>query len=416
GSFEAQVINNNGSEKTIEATGYFPNKANFKAKKTIRAVITKSPGASSFRYGAQSGLGGVELNSNAIIFGNVYSNGNIVCYSNSYIDGDGFAVGTINPINCPRGQSKTNVSPVDLPYFDTNYWISQAESGGIINGNVSYNSGENYLGPKRINGNLTLNTNSSLIITGPIYVTGTVELNSNTKIKLDDSFDTDGTVILAENKISINNNALILRPESFANLNPINDSNNQWNVIGATYGWQAINKGVGQPTAPDTTKYISSSLNNQTAEFDLEDLNNATSVSKAVVWVYAKNNASSSGDMLGIDLKINNSYLGEQSIALTTAYQWKSVEFNFSSPITKNDINSATVKLREIKSGNQDAVDVSALYVQTKYIKENAGYLMFVSNRQDQLAIELNGNASGGVFYAPNGILQVNSNSHPVAI
>jgi hypothetical protein len=416
GSFEVNILNDNGSEKTIESTGYFPNKSNFKAKKTIRATLTKSPGVSSFYYGAQSGTGGIELNSNAIIFGNAYSNSNIVCNSNSYISGDGFAVGSITPNNCPKGQAKTGAPYVPLPDFNKDYWISQAESGGIINGNVSYNSGVNYLGPKRINGNLTLNTNSSLIIAGPIYVTGNIELNSNTQIKLNDSFDTDGTVILAEGKISVNNNALILRPESIINLNPINDYNNQWNIVGASYGWQAINKGVGQPAIPDTNKYIYSSLNNQVSEFEIEDLNNATSVSKITIWVYAKNNDISSGDMLGVDLIINNLSQGEKTLSLETTYQWKSIDFNFRSPITKNDLNSARVKLREIKSGNQDTVSVAALYLQVKYIKENAGYLMFVSDKQDDLGIELNGNASGGVFYARNGILQVNSNSHPVAI
>lgn len=415
GSFEVKILIDNGAEKVLESSGYFPNKSNFKAKKTIRVVITKSPGVSSFRYGAQSGQGGIELNSNAIIFGNAYSNNNIVCNSNSYISGDGFAVGSITP-NCPRGQTKTGAPYVPLPDFNKDYWISQAESGGVINGSVSYNSGVNYLGPKRINGDLTLNTNSSLIITGPIYVTGSVELNSNTQIKLDDSFDTDGTVILAEGKISVNNNALILRPESIINLNPISDYNNQWNIVGSTYAWQTINKGVGQPTTPDINKYIYSSLNNQVSEFDIEDLDNATSVSKITVWAYAKNNDISSGDLLGIDLIINNSSQGEKTISLGTNYQWKSVDFIFSNPITKNDLNSARVKLREIKSSNQDTVSVAALYLQVKYIKENAGYLMFVSDKQDDLGIELNGNASGGVFYARNGILQVNSNSHPVSI
>ncbi|MCX7589744.1 MAG: hypothetical protein N2Z85_02290 [Patescibacteria group bacterium] len=416
GTFEVQIITDNVSEKIIQSTGYFPNKNNYKSKTTLKTIITKSPGVSSFKYGAQAGTGGIELNSNAIIFGNVYSSGNINCYSNSYIDGDAFAVGTITPINCSRRQVKTGITPVPLPDFDKNYWIAQAESGGIINGNISYNSGINYLGPKRINGNLTLNTNASLIVTGPIYVTGRVELNSNSTIKIDDSFDTDGTIILAEDKISINNNALILRTESQTNLSPNEDYNNQWNIYGSSYGWEAINKGVGQPTVPNTTKYISSSQNNQIAEFQIEDLSNATSITQAIVWVYAKNNASNSGDLLGVDLIINNNGYNEQNLSLTTNYQWKSITFNFNNPLNKNSINNLRVRLKEIKSGTQDSVDVAALYIQLKYTKENAGYLLFVSDKSNDLAIELNGNASGGVFYARNGILQVNSNSHPVAI
>lgn len=416
GSFEVQVLNDNGSEKIIKSTGYFPNKSNPKSTSILKATITKSPGVSSFRYGAQAGVGGVELNSNAIVFGNVHSGGNINCYSNSYISGDGFAVGTIDPLTCPRGQVKTGVSLIPLPDFDKNYWITQAESGGIINGDVAYNTTGNYLGPKRINGNLILNANASLIITGPIYVTGRVELNSNSKIKIDDSFDTDGTVILAEDKISVNSNALILRTENITNLSPVSDYNNQWQIYGTTYGWQAINKGTRQPNIPDITKYISSFQSNQISEFEIEDLSNATSAAQAIVWVYAKNNDTTSGDSLGVDLIINNNSYGEQTVSLNNNYEWKSIVFNFSSPINKDSINSLRAKLREIKSGAQDGVNVAALYIELKYTKENAGYLLFVSDKTDDLAIELNGNASGGVFYAQNGILQVNSNSHPVAI
>ncbi len=210
GSYEVSIIDL-GNEKIIESTGYIPNKQNYKFKRTLKATATKSPGFSSFRYGAQSGFGGIELNSNAIIFGNVYSNSSILCYSNSYISEDAFAVQTISPSNCARGQSATGSQPIPLPEFNRNYLIQKAESGGIINGNISYNSGINYLGPKRINGNLTLNTNATLIITGPIYATGTVSLNSNSIVKLDDSFDIDGTVILSDNTISVNNNTQILR-------------------------------------------------------------------------------------------------------------------------------------------------------------------------------------------------------------
>lgn len=417
GSYEVKVTNY-GSEKIVDSWGYVPNKSNPKSTKVIRAIFTKSPGISSFNYASQAGFGGVELSSNAIIFGNVYSNSYINCYSNSYIDGDGFAVGSINPSSCPRNQSKSGVSPVPLPEFNRDYWISKAESGGIINNNVSYDSGINYLGPKRINGNLTINTNATLILTGPLYVNGTVEVNSNAVVKLDDSFDIDGTIILADKKISINNNAQIQRPNSFAILRPNGDVLTQWNVVGASNHWSAINDKIEEPLPADTSNYIFSTINGQRDEFTIETISNATSVSEITVWAYARNTSPSSGDSLGINLIIDGNAIGEKIVSLTNNFSWVNARFSFNPPLNKNQLDNLRVRIEEKKVGAQDSVEVAALYLKVKYVKDNAGYILFVSDSPSTstIAIELNGNAAGGGYYARYGILQVNSNSHPIMI
>jgi hypothetical protein len=415
GSFEIFVYNS-GQDKVIESIGYYPNKSNYKIKKRVRATLTKSSGASSFHYASQGGFGGVELNSNAIIYGNVYSNSYIDCDSNSFITGDGFAVSSITPSDCPRGQSVTGTEPIALPDFDRNYWISKAESGGIINGDVSYNSGINYLGPKRINGNLTVNTNATLVVTGPIYVTGNVSFNSNSIAKLDDSFDIDGTVILADGTIYMNNNSQVLRPESWGTIRPDGDYTIQWSASPGGSHWSNIDDLVESPSPADTSDYIFSSAANKIDEFNMQTIDNATSVSQMVVWVYARNTASSSGDSLGVNLIVDGSALSEQVIPLTTSFSWASSTFSFSPPLTKNQLDNIRVRLREVQNGSQDSVQVAGLYAKVKYIKQNAGYLMFVSDKANSLAIELNGNSVGGIYYARFGILQVNSNSHPVAI
>jgi hypothetical protein len=209
GSYEV-IVTNLGASRLVEARGYIPSRQAPRASRAVRVIMTHSPGADSFRYGVQTGTGGLEMSSNAVVHGNVYSNANIVCLSNSVIRGDGFAVGTISPSNCPTGQSRPGVAISSMPAFDRDFWIRAAEAGGI-SASISYNEGVNRLGPKRINGNLAVNSEATLVVTGPIYVTGTVEVNANSIVRLDDSFARNGTVILSDSRIAINANSQIVR-------------------------------------------------------------------------------------------------------------------------------------------------------------------------------------------------------------
>lgn len=97
GSFEVKITNKDAATKTIEATGYIPNKASPKAKKTVKVDVSQGIGA-SFNYGLQIGDGGLQMGNGAIITGSVYSNGNITVGNVSYVTGDVWIAGGVQPL------------------------------------------------------------------------------------------------------------------------------------------------------------------------------------------------------------------------------------------------------------------------------------------------------------------------------
>ncbi len=242
-----------GSEKIIESTAQIPNIPPYLAQKKIRVRVTPNPQGEgiSFRYAVQVGEGGLRLNSNSRINGNVSSNGSITGDANSEIRGearangnifgdtnheiygdvyafgnisgegnykifgDAYATGTISDPPEVEGdrypnQDPSNLPPIDpLPTINYDYWKAQANvNNDPYLGDLELNSQSLPLGPKKIEGNLTL-TNSSLTLTGPIHVTGNFEMNSNSHLYLDEDFRSNGTVLIVDGTIRINSNAII---------------------------------------------------------------------------------------------------------------------------------------------------------------------------------------------------------------
>ena len=211
GEFEVTVTGS-GSARQIESTAYIPSKAAYKSKKTVKLNLTVTSDYISFHYAVQIGNDGIIMNSNSTINGNTYSNGNITGTSNSRIVGDAYASGTISsPRPAVSGTKHPGSPPSEMPVLDYDFWKNQANINNnpyvgdyIINGN-----GSNTLGPKKIQGNLTLNSNSTLTITGPIWITGNFTMNSNAKLYIDNSFGSSGTIVIADGLITINSNSFI---------------------------------------------------------------------------------------------------------------------------------------------------------------------------------------------------------------
>lgn len=96
-------------------------------------------------------------------------------------------------------------------------WKTAAEAGGTIEGDHTLDEQTNTMGPKKINGNLTVRNNSILHVTGPIWVQGDVTLDNNVQVLLDSSLGNNGTVVIADSpadptlkgKIIIGNNSSI---------------------------------------------------------------------------------------------------------------------------------------------------------------------------------------------------------------
>ena len=96
GSISINVTSPNQSSKVIEATGYYPSKANPKSQKTIKVTASKGVGY-AFNYGVQIGEGGFEMENNSGINGSLYSNGNIEMENNTFITGDVYVAGGTTP-------------------------------------------------------------------------------------------------------------------------------------------------------------------------------------------------------------------------------------------------------------------------------------------------------------------------------
>jgi hypothetical protein len=80
----------------VEATGFIPNAANFKSKRTVSLRVERGDGM-SFSYGVQVGDGGFSMSGGARINGSVYSNNDINISGGSIITGDAFVAGGAQP-------------------------------------------------------------------------------------------------------------------------------------------------------------------------------------------------------------------------------------------------------------------------------------------------------------------------------
>lgn len=96
GSYAVEITDFDANTKIVQATGYYPSKANAKNKKTLKVTVSKGSGT-AFNYGSQVGEGGLTMSNGAVVNGSVYSNGNITMLNNSRINGDAYVAGGVQP-------------------------------------------------------------------------------------------------------------------------------------------------------------------------------------------------------------------------------------------------------------------------------------------------------------------------------
>lgn len=162
-------------------------------------------------------------------------------------------------------------APIPFPISDAQIadWETTAASGGTIAGPYTP-SGNVTLGPKKINGDLTLANGAALTLTGPVWVNGNITLANNATLTVSPSTGNSGAILIADatgntaakGQVDIANNTIISGNGS-ANSFPmiistntgseaINVSNNAAGVIlYAPYGTIEIsnNASVNQVTA-----------------------------------------------------------------------------------------------------------------------------------------------------------------------
>jgi len=235
GNSATAIITDSGyNKKTISSLGDVSSR-----QRTNELILSTGDGI-SFNYGIQAGIGGFVIG-NAIIYGNVYSNGNITGSNGAIITGSAFSAGASGAIDnvdvgqggvgdirahtvtnstvagnlyCQTGTgnnkscntSQADPGVVDMPITQAmvDKWKADAELGGTTVGNLTISSPAT-LGPKKITGNLAINAN--LTIAGTIYVVGNITTNNGAEISLSSSYGPTGGIIVSDGRVVLSNNA-----------------------------------------------------------------------------------------------------------------------------------------------------------------------------------------------------------------
>jgi Tfp pilus assembly protein PilX len=114
GSYSVTVSTIDASTKQIVATGYIPDKATAKVKRSVTMQLVKDSGV-SFTYGLQAGQGGLDMSGGALVTGSVYSNNNIVMSGGATINGDAYVAGGTQP-NPDQSADCTGVNCADYTF------------------------------------------------------------------------------------------------------------------------------------------------------------------------------------------------------------------------------------------------------------------------------------------------------------
>lgn len=104
--------------------------------------------------------------------------------------------------------------PLPISAQQITSWENEAAAGGTTDDTSV--SGSMSLGPKKINGNLTVNNNATLTLTGTLWVTGTISINNNATVKLAASYGSQSGVLMGgisgsstAGQINLSNNSIL---------------------------------------------------------------------------------------------------------------------------------------------------------------------------------------------------------------
>lgn len=209
----------------------------------IQAVFGLTGTTPSFFYGAHIGNGGLQMDDQSQVIGNVFSNGNIVVTSGraevtetATVAGVGGSMSGAtskhaftdtctgsdiaqelhanNKGNCTYGSYiplGTPASPVPLPISEEEIqqWKNDALAGGVLQGEYQLDGTDAVtLGPKAIIGNLEIEGSAVLTLSGTLWVTGNVNVKNSARVKLASSYGTASGVIVSDGTITLENNSI----------------------------------------------------------------------------------------------------------------------------------------------------------------------------------------------------------------
>lgn len=253
GASVTQNITTIGNATTIDSSSSFSSNVR---KTRVRLVVTAD--SVSFHYGVQVGAGGLEMDNNSTVNGNIYSNGDIEGGSGAKITGDAYAAGankiedviiggdahaheiktskicgdayyqtidatSLNFLNSPTNPTCSDpltsgtahpaspdpeILPVPILASDIADWKTDAAAGGTISGNYSVTNNIS-LGPKEITGNLVMTSNNKILsVAGTLYVRGNIDISNGSAVQCLSSYGENSCVVLADGWIHASNNGI----------------------------------------------------------------------------------------------------------------------------------------------------------------------------------------------------------------
>lgn len=228
---------------------------NWNASTPVWNAITGDLDFMMFLTGTATSISGVTVNGNA--WASVLSNCTVGGTASYQTLTSCSVSGTKFPGTAPA-------TPAPLPISDSQIadWETTAAAGGTIAGPYSV-AGTITLGPKKIDGDLSVTNGAKLILSGPVWVNGNVTLSNNAFLSTAPSTGSGGAIIIADatgntatkgvvtlsNNVTINGNGnansfpMIITTKVGANA--INLSNNAASVIlYAPYGFVEVSNGA----------------------------------------------------------------------------------------------------------------------------------------------------------------------------
>ncbi len=242
GTYSITVADEGTNTKRLTATGSVPYSATKTATKIVTALSGIDTTIVSFNYGAQVGAGGLVMNNGSKITGNIYSDGSIS--GSGIITGDATVASgtparslsgvTVNgnarahtlssctvggdayyqtisscTVNGAKHPGSTDMASVPMPISNAQVtsWETAAAAGGITAGPYTIN-GTTTIGPREINGNLTVN--GTITLSGVVWVHGNITFSNGAKLNVAATTGNDGAVLIADNPGSEATSGIVL--------------------------------------------------------------------------------------------------------------------------------------------------------------------------------------------------------------
>lgn len=204
------------------------------ATRAVEARMTRSTGVSFF-YGTQSGNGGLVLENNSSITGNVFSNGTVVGTGSNLISGSVISAGSGGRVESVHATGTVYAHTIRNAIVDgdahyqsisnSTVWgalypgssdkdviafpIADAVIAGweslaattVINSPCPYTiQSDTTIGPAKITCDLKIKGSPTVTLGGPLWVSGNIEIENNSIIQIDPSLAGKSIAIIADNK------------------------------------------------------------------------------------------------------------------------------------------------------------------------------------------------------------------------